>query len=246
MPSNTLRYKPGDARLSATVYWRRRFTALLAGFAVFGIVAWALSGALGGGGTGSNAADVGRVGHGHTGGATAGSAANSGAGTAPGAQPASQAEVTPPAAVPLPVRSPGPGRPAPAPAGPASCPQGDVVISLFAARTSYGPDQPAQFDVDVVSTAASSCSFNIGPRYLTLVVMAGKQRMWGSADCAAAPGSFLADLARGVPVSLPLSWYLQTSAPGCPATVTQAAGGSYTATAAGGGVTSNPVTFRLG
>jgi len=121
-----------------------------------------------------------------------------------------------------------------------------VVISLFATQASYSQGQPAEFDDDVVSTAAGDCWFNIGPRYLAVVVTQGKQRVWDSADCAAAPGSLPADLARGVPMVLPVSWYVQTSAPGCPTTGRQAAGGSYTATAAGSGLSSDPVTFRLG
>ncbi len=140
---------------------------------------------------------------------------------------------------------PGPGAAAASPGGPPSCTPGDVVISLFTTQASYGQGQPAGFDVDVVSTAATTCSFNVGPRYLALVVMAGGRRVWGSADCAPRAGSLLADLARGVPTVLPVSWDLQTSAPGCPATARQAGDGSYTATAADGSITSNPVTFKL-
>jgi hypothetical protein len=120
------------------------------------------------------------------------------------------------------------------------------VISLFATQASYGPGEPAEFDVDVVSTAAGTCAFNVGPRYLAVAVMDGQRRVWGSADCAAGAGSLVTDLARGVPTVLPVAWDLQTSARGCPATAAQAADGSYTATAADGGVTSNAATFRLG
>jgi len=224
MPSTTLRYETESDRLTAGVYWRRRFLALLAGIGVLGILVWAVSGVISGNSTGSNAADVGRLSHGH--------ALRT---RAPG-QPAATTS--------------GPGKPGPAaaaagPGGTPSCTPADVVISLFATGASYGQGQPPGFDVDVVSTAAGTCSFNVGPRYLALVVMAGQRRVWGSADCAPAPGSLVTYLTRGVPAVLPFSWDLQASSPGCAATAGQAGDGSYTATAAAGGITSNPVTFRL-
>jgi hypothetical protein len=126
-----------------------------------------------------------------------------------------------------------------------ACTPGDVVITVFASQGSYAPGQPPEFDVDVVSTADGTCTFNIGPRYLALVITAGRKRVWGSADCAAAPGSLVTGLARGVPAVLAVDWDLQTSAPGCTAVPRQAAAGNYLATASGGGVTSNSVTFRL-
>jgi hypothetical protein len=224
MPSTTLRYETDGDRLPAGVYWRRRFLALLAGIAVLGILVWAVSGVISGNSTGSNTADVGHLSPGH------------GQGTRAPGQPTAT--------------TPGPGQPgravaAAAPGGPPSCTPANVVISLFATGASYSKEQPAGFDVDVVSTAAGTCSFNVGPRYLALVVMAGQRRVWGSADCAPAPGSLVTYLARGVPVVLPFSWDLQTSSPGCAARAGQAGDGSYTATAAASGSTSNPVTFTL-
>jgi hypothetical protein len=257
MPSDTLRYKTDDARLPAAVYWRRRFLALLAGIATVGMIAWAMSGVLSGGGTGSNAADVS---HPRASGTAQGGAAGA---AAPDAHAAStQAASTQAAGTQEPATQP-PGTPAPgtsetgsavpsrpgpgvAPAGVPSCTAGDVVISLTATQAAYGQSQPPEFDVYVVSTAAGTCSFNVGPRYLAVLVTNGSRRVWGSADCAAAPGSLVTDLARGVPVVLPVSWDLQTSAPGCRAAAGQATAGSYTATAAGDGMTSSPVTFRLG
>jgi hypothetical protein len=221
MPSNTLRYETEDDRLPAAVYWRRRFLALVAGIAVLGVLVWAISGVIGQSSTGSNTADVGRLSHGHR-------------------QAQSQPAATKPAPA-QPSPSAGPG----APGGTPPCPGADVVISLFATGASYSQGQPPGFEVDVVSTAAGTCSFNVGPRYLALVVTAGQRRVWGSADCAPAPGSLVTYLARGVPAVLPFSWDRQTSSPGCAATAGQAGDGSYTATATASGIASNPVTFRL-
>jgi len=221
--------------------------ALAVGLAILGTVTWALSGALGGG-TSNNAADVGHATGTHRTSTAAGRQASAGA-PAPGtAAPVASASGTP---SPSPSASAtGPAAPraghtrAPAP-GPPACPPGDVVLSVFASQASYGAGQPPEFDVDVVSVADRSCAFNVGPRHLELVITAGRKRVWGSADCAAAPGSLVTDLARGVPAILPVTWDLQTSAPGCAAAARQAAAGSYAATASDGGVISNPVTFGV-
>lgn len=250
MKGNTWRYEPDDDQPSAAVYWRRRFVALLTGLAVLGTVAWAFSG-VAGGGTGKNAADVGHARGSHRASSAVSAGVPAPGATAPGT-PSPSASPSGPSVV----YSPGPGsrhaavarprdRQPARPSGPAACAPGDVVITVFASQGSYAPGQPPEFDVDVVSTADGTCMFNIGPRYLALVITAGRKRIWDSADCAVAPGSLVTGLARGVPAILPVDWDRQTSAPGCVAAPRQAAAGSYVAAASGGGVTSNAVTFRL-
>lgn len=223
------------------MYWRRRFMALLAGMAVLGIVSWAISGTVGGG-TSRNAADVGRAGPQPSG--RAGTGARQG--LAPSLQPSASG---PPAGLPAPGTRSARAQPSPPAAGrrasPPACPPADVVLSLTSSQASYGPGQPADFTLDVVSTAAGTCSFNIGPRYLAVMVMAGARRIWDSADCAPAPGSVTASLTRGVPIMLPVSWDRQTSAPRCPAAAAPAAAGQYVATAGGSGLASAPVTIGL-
>lgn len=249
MYRNTLRYERDDGQTPPGVYWRRRFLALVAGLSVLALIAWAFSGVLGGSGTGRNAADVNHTRSSHrAGGAGAGAAA--GAQTpdtnSPAAAPSASASVAPGrGAKPGATTGPAAGHSAAPAAGPPACRPADVVISVFASQDSFGQGQPPEFNLDVVSTADGTCAFNVGPRFLTLVIRAGGKRVWGSADCAAAPGSVVTDLARGVPTMLPVTWDLQTSVPGCPATAAQATAGSYSATASDDGVTSNPVTFRL-
>jgi hypothetical protein len=254
MKANTWRYEPDDDRPSPAVYWRRRFVALLTGLAVLGTVAWAFSG-VAGGGTGRNAADAGHARGTHRASTATGSAASAGTPAADATGPATPSPSAP-ASGPSVGYSPGPGsrhagvarpqgrQPTKAP-GPLACAPGDVVLTVFVSQGSYDPGQPPEFDLDVVSTADGTCAFNVGTRYLALVITAGRKRVWGSADCAAAPGSLETDLARGVPAVLPVVWDQQTSAPGCTAPSRQAAPGDYAATASGGGVTSNSVTFRL-
>jgi len=119
------------------------------------------------------------------------------------------------------------------------------VLSLFSSQNGYGPGQVPEFDVDVVSTSARTCAFNVGPKFLALIITAGGKRIWSSADCVAGRGSLLTDLARGVPTVLPLSWDRQSSAPGCAVTSRPVSAGSFTAAASDGGLASNSVTFKL-
>ncbi len=85
----------------------------------------------------------------------------------------------------------------------------------------------------MVSTASRTCAFNVGPKFLSLVVMAGPKRVWSSADCAEGRASLVTNLARGVPTVLPITWNRQRSAPGCTATSGQVRSGSFTASASG-------------
>jgi hypothetical protein len=245
MGSNTFRNQPEEREPLPLTYWRRRFIALVVGLAILAVIAWAFSGAI----QASGGRPMASVGHGSPGpGAHArgahGNGDSSGSGAAPSTPPA-------PAPTPTPVSSPSPA-PSPtratgaaAPGSARACKPGDVVLSLFASQDSYATGQLPEFDVDVVSTSARTCAFNVGPRFLALVITAGGKRIWSSADCVAGRGSLLTDLARGVPTVLPLSWDRETSAPGCGPTSRQVTTGSFAAAASDGGLASNSVTFRL-
>ncbi len=241
-------------------YWRRRFIALTIGLGVLSLIAWAFSGTLGASGGGSTAADGAHTSHGHSARAT-----DAGGTAQPGGQPeASPSATAPPSPSVQPSSSASPAAGAAAQAGagvpeqlaafaphrdphPArACKAGNVVISLVVAQASYGKGQLPEFDVDVVSTAARTCGFNVGARRLSVVVRAHGKRLWASADCAAGHAKLTTDLARGVPVIVPVSWNRQTSAGSCQGDGRQAPAGSYTASASDGGAASNLVRFTLG
>jgi hypothetical protein len=246
-------------------YWRRRFLALVVGIAVLAMVAWAFSGVLSARGGGGPAAGTGHGSHvsgtrgyrthgsgAHGSGAAASGASGSGGTPGSGAAPQASASSTPtpsagPPAGPAPTfPAPGPAQAAGSAPGPTrACKPGDVVLTLFSSQDSYGLGQLPEFNVNVVSTSARTCAFNIGPKFLALVITAGRKRIWSSADCVAGRGSALTDLARGVPTVLPVSWARETSAPGCTVTSRPVPAGSFTAAASDGGLASNPVTFKL-
>lgn len=126
------------------------------------------------------------------------------------------------------------------------CPSADVVISLTANGDSYAGAARPEFTIDVVSTDSRTCAFNVGARYLTLVISSGGVREWGSDDCTSGSQSRPEMLARGVPVQKTITWDRTLSAPGCHLTPTAARPGTYTATASDAGVRSHTVVFVLG
>lgn len=236
------------------VYWRRRLFALVAGLAVFGLLAWAVGGAAG---TRPTAA------------------------TTSLDRRAPQVKVTPVTASPpsATAASPSPSPTAtprhrarharkgasgqhPAKRGKAhaahaaavtrgrprgsGCPAADVVITMTASSNSYGARARPGFSVDVVSTDSRTCTFDTGTRHLILVIESGGVRVWGSADCAGRRGaSVTTKLKRGVPVQLRFSWDRLLSAPGCRGARTPARPGTYTASASDGRLRSRTLTFVL-
>jgi hypothetical protein len=219
----------------AATYWRRRCVALLIGLAVLALIAWAFSGAIGGGapaGTsgGSSQSGAGHgSGSGHGGGAPAGTGSRGGSAQGSGTG-AGSGKVA--------------GKSGGA-AGPKPCHHGQVVLSLSSTQQSYGAGQLPQFKVFIVSTARETCTFNAGAAHVALVIRDGPGRVWSSADCVQGSGDLILALQRGTPTELPISWNRQESSHGCPASSAQVPTGTYTATVSDGTLTSNPVTFKL-
>lgn len=234
--------------------------ALAAAIGVLALIAWTVNGTLGGAGNAQTAADTTRTGH-H------GSAATSPA-ASPSAAPTAAASATPrPTASARGQRAQtkhagakhgqakhsghqaGRGAGANGGAGvhgrAAACPRGSVVLSLFTPKYRYLAHQTPRFQLDVVSTAARPCSFDLGTKHVQLVIKAGGERqVWDSATCAPA-GHRVARLTRGVPDVLQLSWDRKTAAASCRASGQAARPGTYTATARSGLLRSQSLIFVL-
>jgi hypothetical protein len=247
--------RSGRGKRQAATYWRRRFTALVICLAILAVIAWASQGALGL----------------HLTGATASAGSNSGAhGSHPATAPAGTAGPAGPSTGDSPSASPSAspspsdstashrhGKKPAADGKPGPCAGKEVVLSLFASQHSFpsqhssssqhgaGPHALPQFVVDVVSTSAATCKFNVGPKHLALVISIPSGPIWSSADCVKGHGSLVTDLHRGVPVTLPITWNRHRSAPGCTGTTPRVPAGRYSATAIDGQLTSNTERVRL-
>ncbi len=225
----------------AATYWRRRIVALLIGLSILALVAWAFAGALGGSAPAGNPAGTRALrnvpGKSAAPGASAGAGAGAGAAGQHGGHPVSGRGSASKAAG---------SRTAAVRHGVGPCPRHDVVLSLFSSQASYSVRQTPAFEVDVVSTASQTCTFDIGARHVLLQVSAGASLVWTSADCAEGEASLVTKLYRGVPTVVPIAWNGQRSSRGCPVPGRAAPAGSYTAVATDGPLASNPLTFRIG
>jgi hypothetical protein len=126
-----------------------------------------------------------------------------------------------------------------------ACPAGDIVLSLFSSQANYSARQMPEFQVDVVSTDAQTCTLDIGAKHLWLRIFAGSVKVWTSAQCAEGEASLVTELHRGVPTVVPIGWNGQTSGTSCPGPATTVTRGNYTATASDGTQVSNTLTFRI-
>jgi hypothetical protein len=204
------------------VYWRRRALALGLATGVLALLAWTVNGVASRDSQASQASHVTHVPrrgthHQTTGGPSTPSPAS------PTAPSAAQAQASP---------SPSPASTtASTPVGlPGVCKPRQVVLSL-SDQGSYGPREHPVFDVYVVSVARRDCSFNVGARYLSVVIKSGGiTRIWSSADCVTGPGSDFVPLSMGVPSVLHFSWNRKASSPGCRTATAAVRPGTYTAT----------------
>lgn len=239
------------------VYWRRRVFALTGAIGVLVLIAWTINGALGGAGNAQQAADTTHTGHHH----------HSGVAAAPATSPAVPAATATPTPTPTPTRTV-----TPRPTGSASakhdqakhnrgqakqdsagtgsagaCPRGSVVLSLFTGKYHYPAHQVPRFELDVVSTAARPCSFDVGAKNVQLVIKAGgERRVWDSAACLGSRGHRMVQLTRGVPVVLRVSWDRATAGASCGQPGPAAQPGTYTAIARSGRMHSQSLIFVLG
>ena len=102
-----------------------------------------------------------------------------------------------------------------------------------------------RFSVHAVSSEGQPCRFNMGARFVSVVIAAGR-RIWSSADCVSGNGSNVIVLTQGVPAVLHVSWDRKTSSPGCGGTSQAVAPGEYRVTAVAGRLRSKTVNLVLG
>jgi len=235
------------------VYWRRRVFALTGAIGALVLIAWTINGALGGAGNAQQAADTTHTGHHHHSGLAA-------AATTSPAVPAATATPTPTptaTATPRPTGSAGAKhnqakhtqakQDAAGKGSAGACPRGAVVLSLFTTNYHYLGHQVPRFQLDVVSTAARPCSFDVGAKNVQLVIKAGgERRVWDSAACLGSRGHRMEQLTRGVPVVLRVSWDRKTAGASCGQPGPAAQPGTYTAIARSGRLHSQSLIFVLG
>jgi len=120
-----------------------------------------------------------------------------------------------------------------------------VVLSVFIGRPDYSGRQDPQFEVDAVSTASGTCTFDLGPGRLHLTVLSAGHVILDLADCARDDAAWAALLTRGVPAKESIILNRSISFPGCINVASSARAGTDEVQARTAGIASQVRTFRL-
>jgi hypothetical protein len=244
-------YRDQEGTDQPDTYRRRRAVALVAGLGLIGLLAWAFAGGGGGGGKpGTPPQGSSQTYRLLPVAASRSAAASSPAGARarpPGAAGPRASGLPTPSATPAASGSPAAGQLTPEagqqPGGP--CAPDTVVLSVFSARPSYSGGQDPQFSVYAVSTAAGTCTFDLGPGTLHLDVMSSGRIIWDSSDCARSDDTWVARLSRGVPELESITWNRTITLPGCVTLASSARAGTYQAQAWTTSAASAVLSFAL-
>jgi hypothetical protein len=224
--------RPSPATISQATYWRRRVLVLAVGIGLLTTISWAASGMLASRSTASQAPHPGGA---KTAGSTPAQVSGDGAPASPSPSPRSSS-------------APSPDRTAAQPRASSralACAPGAVTLRVSSPQYWYQPGTTPRFTVHAVSRETQPCRFNMGTKFVSVVVAAAGRRIWSSADCVSGESNMLV-IAKGTPAVLRLSWDRKTSAPGCTGTAHLARPGEYQVTAVAGHLRSAAVNVVLG
>jgi hypothetical protein len=120
-----------------------------------------------------------------------------------------------------------------------------VTLSLTSSQGWYQAGSLPRFTVRATSSQQRPCRFNMGTKFVAVVVTDKDQLIWSSADCATGATSHETVLTSGAPAALRISWNERTASPGCAATGLLVRPGEYQAAAEAGRLHSGTVNVVL-
>lgn len=112
------------------------------------------------------------------------------------------------------------------------CRPQDVVVSFGfseADREVYGADTDPGFKVSVVNVGEQTCTVDVGPEALELIVHSGEDRIYSTADCVEGKAAQERRLEQGRPHDYTITWERDRSFTDCRSTSSQAQAGWYKA-----------------
>jgi len=121
-----------------------------------------------------------------------------------------------------------------------------MTLSVSSPQYFYQPGKTPRFTAHAVSRESQPCRFNMGPKFVSVVITAGNRRIWSSADCVGGAGSNMVLMAGGKQAVLRVSWDRRTSSPGCSGTGNLVRPGEYQVSAVAGRLHSRTMNFVLG
>jgi hypothetical protein len=121
-----------------------------------------------------------------------------------------------------------------------------MTLSVSSPQYFYQPGTTPRFTAHAVSQENQPCRFDMGPKFVAVVITASGRRIWSSADCVSGAGSNMVVMADGKQAVLRASWDRRTSSPGCSGTGRLVRPGEYQVSVVAGRLHSRTVNFVLG
>jgi hypothetical protein len=238
------RGKPGPPRgvrprpvISQATYWRRRAVVLVLGIGLLSGLGWTVNGVLAASSSAGQASPP-------TGPSTVDSI--------PAHLPTRPASPAHPAHTPSPLPTPtlaptrhGRTRGVHAAGRTAACAAGTVTLRLYSPQWFYQAGKMPRFTVRAVYAGTRPCRFNMGTRFVSVVV-AARRPVWSSADCPPGHRWKMTVLSTGRPAVLHVLWDRKTASPGCAGAQRPARPGEYKVTAVAGRLHSAKWNLVLG
>ncbi|MGI5126279.1 hypothetical protein ACQEVB_05630 [Pseudonocardia sp. CA-107938] len=246
--------------LPASVYWRRRCTAVAVAVLLIGAAVWGAAVLLGPRGAGStadgttilapsnvalSAPDPSAPQQGPSSSAVAsGTTEPASIGSTPAATASEQLrpDVTPGRAIPV-------ATPVPVPAtGPVPCTNAMLDVTAEVDRPAYRVGEHPVLRLVMVNATDQPCVRDLDPARQEIVVWSGdgKTRLWSSNDCSPVAGVDLRTMVPAQPVVSAVTWAGKTSVPGCTGPRTVVPAGAYRVMTRLDDDISAPVPFLLG
>lgn len=111
---------------------------------------------------------------------------------------------------------------------PVVCKKAQLKIAASTDATSYKVGAQPQLAIVVTNAGPSPCVAGLADAQIELRVYSGSARVWGSHDCAVAPGTSQVTLPVGEPIRRQIQWTGLSSQPGCKSVRQRVPAGNYT------------------
>ncbi|MFW5420563.1 hypothetical protein J0910_28515 [Nocardiopsis sp. CNT-189] len=87
-----------------------------------------------------------------------------------------------------------------------ACRPSDVVLTLESDRSDYAWDGEPELEISAVNLGEQTCTVDLGPGTVELLIKSGDDRVYSTADCAEAEDAEKVELERGVPGRTTVEW----------------------------------------
>jgi hypothetical protein len=141
--------------------------------------------------------------------------------------------------------SPSPSQSRSSAGAPKACTTAQLTVAAATDATSYKVGGKPRVAMVVTNNGPAPCVADLADKQIELRVYAGSARVWGSHDCAIAPGTSPATLPVGQHIKRDIEWSGLSSQPGCAGVRQRVPAGTYTLFALLNGHQGSTATFAF-